>query len=211
MFNFHNWIIKMIKQIPQLVNVWTPCKENSCKFAHICVFHDLIKYLGKYVVQYLGKTFLTWGFHPHIQASLVKAFSVMTDLGKHTSFDDFKSSSQYYCKLQSALLDANNNQFQDCIDCIARWFTRSCCQKILNSREMEQKFFAVELRGSQGEKLRAKRGFSGFWTLSVVCSYCCSLIVRLYSHSLFFIKPLSTLQLTTYLLLCVYCAAKWPL
>ena len=54
---------------------------------------------------------------------------------------------------------------------------------------MEQKFFAVEQRGSQGEKLRAKRGFSGFWTLSVVCSYCCSLIVRLYSHSLFFIKP----------------------
>ena len=48
-----------------------------------------MKYMGKYVVQYFGKTFLTWEFHPHLQASLVKAFSVMTDLGKRTSFDDF--------------------------------------------------------------------------------------------------------------------------
>ena len=69
----------MTKQIPHF---GTHLNSSQEKFLQICTYlYDLIKYLGKYVVQYLGKTFLTWEFHPHIQASLVKAFSVMTDLG----------------------------------------------------------------------------------------------------------------------------------
>ena len=64
----------MIKQIRQFGERLDSLQE---KFLQICTYlYDLIKYLGKYVVQYLGKTFLTWGFHPHIQASLVKAFFV---------------------------------------------------------------------------------------------------------------------------------------